>query len=191
VLISLSAYQKNLDRILPHVRPFTHVERPEPDWWVPRGYVLVFIDTRGTGESPGKADIWSMQESRDYYDAIEWAARQDWSSGKVGLSGVSYYAITQWNVAGLQPPSLTTIVPWEGWADLYRDSVFHGGILNQAFYGRWWIDVVGKQLLEEFHDPPHRRPLVGRSEIPCAVRSDHRAALQFGKLGWLESPSAR
>jgi len=148
VLISLSAYQKNLDRVLPHVRPFTHVERPEPDWWVPRGYVLVFVDTRGTGESPGKADIWSMQESRDFYDVIEWAARQEWSSGKIGLSGVSYYAITQWNVASLKPPSLTTIVPWEGWADLYRDSVFHGGVLNQAFYGRWWIDVVGKQLLE-------------------------------------------
>ena len=148
VLVSLSAYQKSMDRVLPHVRPFTHVERPEPDWWVARGYVLVFIDTRGTGTSPGKADIWSMQETRDYYDAIEWAARQDWSTGKVGLSGVSYYAITQWNVASLQPPSLTTIVPWEGWADLYRDSVFHGGVLNQAFYGRWWIDVVGKQLLE-------------------------------------------
>jgi len=148
VLVSLSAYQKNLDRILPHEAPFTHVERPEPDWWVPRGYVLVFVDTRGTGKSPGKADIWSMQEARDLYDAIEWAASQAWSSGKVGLSGVSYYAITQWNVASLQPPSLTTILPWEGWADLYRDSVFHGGILNQGFYGRWWNDVVGKQLLE-------------------------------------------
>jgi len=148
VLISLSAYQKSMDRILPHVRPFTHVERPEPEWWTARGYTLVFIDTRGTGTSPGKADIWSMQEARDLYDAIEWSARQDWSSGKVGLSGVSYYAITQWNVAGLQPPSLTTMVPWEGWSDLYRDSVFHGGILNQNFYGRWWNDVVGKQLLE-------------------------------------------
>lgn len=147
-LMSLSAYQKDLDCILPHVAPFTHVERPEPDWWVPRGYVLVFVDTRGTGKSPGKADIWSMQEARDYYDAIEWAARRDWSSGKIGLSGVSYYAITQWNVASLQPPSLTTIVPWEGWADLYRDSVFHGGVFNQGFYGRWWTDVVGKQLLE-------------------------------------------
>lgn len=148
VLVSLSAYQKSMDRILPHIRPFTHVERPEPDWWTSRGYVLVFIDTRGTGTSPGKADIWSMQESRDFYDSIEWAARQEWSNGKVGLSGVSYYAITQWNVASLQPPSLVTMVPWEGWSDLYRDSVFHGGVLNQNFYGRWWIDVVGKQLLE-------------------------------------------
>src|SRR5690606_27393362 len=148
VLMSLSAYQKAMDRILPHEAPFTHVERPEPDWWVPRGYVVVFVDTRGTGASPGLADIWSMQEARDYYDAVEWGARQTWSNGKVGLIGVSYYAITQWNVASLQPPSLTTIVPWEGWADLYRDSVFHGGLFNQGFYGRWWLDVMGKQLLE-------------------------------------------
>jgi len=147
-LVSLSAYQKSMDRILPHVRPFTHVERPEPDWWVARGYVLVFVDTRGTGTSSGKAAIWSMQEARDLYDVIEWSARQDWGNGKVGLSGVSYYAITQWNVASLRPPSLTTMVPWEGWSDLYRDSVFHGGLLNQNFYGRWWNDVVGKQLLE-------------------------------------------
>jgi len=147
-LVSLSAYQKSMDRILPHVRPFTHVERPEPDWWVARGYVLVFVDTRGTGTSSGKAAIWSMQEARDLYDVIEWSAKQGWGNGKVGLSGVSYYAITQWNVASLRPPSLTTMVPWEGWADLYRDSVFHGGLLNQNFYGRWWNDVVGKQLLE-------------------------------------------
>ena len=148
VLLSLSAYQKAMDRILPHEPPFTHVERPEPDWWVPRGYTLVFIDTRGTGTSPGQSDLWSMQEAWDYYDAIEWAADQSWSNGKVGLVGVSYYAITQWNVSSLQPPSLTTIIPWEGWADMYRDSVFHGGIFNQGFYGRWWLDVRGKQLLE-------------------------------------------
>jgi hypothetical protein len=148
VLMSLSAYQKALDRILPHEAPFTHVERPEPAWWTARGYVVVFVDTRGTGTSPGQSDIWSMQEARDYYDAIEWAADQSFSTGKVGLVGVSYYAITQWNVASLQPPSLTTIVPWEGWADLYRDSVFHGGVFNQGFYGRWWLDVRGKQLLE-------------------------------------------
>lgn len=147
VLMSLSAYLKELQH-LPHGAPFTHQERPEPDWWVARGYILVFVDTRGTGKSPGKTDIWSAQEARDYYDAIEWAGVQSWSTGKVGLSGVSYYAITQWNVASLQPPHLTTILPWEGWADLYRDSVFHGGLFNQAFYGNWWTDVMGKQLLE-------------------------------------------
>jgi uncharacterized protein len=148
VLMSLSVYQKSLDRVLPHEPPFTHVERPEPDFWTSRGYVLAFVDSRGTGTSSGQSDIWSMQETYDYYDAIEWAGAQSWSNGSVGLIGVSYYAITQWNVAGLQPPSLKTIVPWEGWADMYRDSVFHGGLFNQGFYGRWWLDVRGKQLLE-------------------------------------------
>jgi predicted acyl esterase len=147
VLMSLSAYQKEL-QFLPHEAPFTHQERPEPDWWVPRGYILVFVDSRGTGRSPGNADIWSKQEAYDYYDAIEWAGVQSWSTGKVGLCGVSYYAITQWTVASLQPPHLTTIVPWEGWADLYRDSVFQGGIFDQGFYGNWWLDVMGKQLLD-------------------------------------------
>ena len=147
VLMSLSAYLKDL-QYLPHEAPFTHQERPEPGWWVPRGYILVFVDSRGTGKSPGKTDIWSAQEALDYYDAIEWAGVQAWSSGKVGLSGVSYYAITQWNVASLNPPHLTAILPWEGWADLYRDSVFHGGLFNQGFYGTWWLDVMGKQLLE-------------------------------------------
>ena len=142
VLMSLSAYQKALDRILPHEPPFTHVERPEPDWWTSRGYVLVFVDTRGTGKSEGQADIWSMQEAYDYYDAIEWAAEQSWCCGRVGLIGVSYYALTQWNVASLQPPSLTTIVPWEGWADMYRDSVFHGGVFRST---RTIYDLVGDQ----------------------------------------------
>ena len=39
-------------------------------------------------------------------------------------------------------------MPWEGWADLYRDSVYHGGIFNEGFYGGWWLDVMGKQLLD-------------------------------------------
>ncbi len=147
ILMSLSAYQKEL-QYLPHLAPFTHQERPEPEWWVPRGYILIFVDTRGTGRSPGQTDVWSMQEAYDFYDAIEWAGVQSWGTGKVGLCGVSYYALTQWTVASLQPPHLTTIVPWEGWADLYRDSVFHGGIFNEGFYGGWWLDVMGKQLLE-------------------------------------------
>ncbi len=147
VLMSLSAYQKEL-QFLPTEAPFTHQERPQPEWWVPRGYTLIFVDTRGTGRSPGITDIWSKQESLDYYDAIEWAGVQPFSTGKVGLAGVSYYALTQWIVASLQPPHLTTIVPWEGWADLYRDNVFQGGIFNEGFYGGWWLDVMGKQLLD-------------------------------------------
>jgi len=147
VLMSLSVYQKEL-QYLPHQSPFTHQERPEPDWWVPRGYILIFVDSRGTGKSPGDTGVKSMQEAVDYYDAIEWAARQNWSTGKIGLAGVSYYAITQMTVAGLQPPHLTTMIPWAGHGDEYREGTFQGGIFNKAYLGDWWLDVMGKQLLE-------------------------------------------
>lgn len=93
---------------------------PEPDWWVPRDYILIFVDSRGTGKSPGDTDVRGMQETLDYYDAIEWAARQGWSTGKIGLAGVSYYAVTQWNVASLQPPHLTTMIPWAGYGSITR-----------------------------------------------------------------------
>lgn len=146
-LLSLSVYQKELQYV-PHGGPFTHQERPEPDYWVPRGYILVFIDSRGTGRSPGNTDVWSMAEARDYYDAIEWAAVQPWSTGKVGLAGVSYYAVTQWLVASLKPPHLAAIVPWEGFTDMYREWAYPGGLFGQARVMRWWTDVTGKQLLE-------------------------------------------
>ena len=55
----------------------------------------------------------------------------------IGLLGVSYYAITQWQVAALQPPSLAAIIPWEGFADLYRDALYHGGILS-LFMTNWY-----------------------------------------------------
>ena len=146
-LLSLSVYQKELQYV-PHAGPFSHQERPEPDYWVPRGYVMVFVDSRGTGRSPGNADVWSTAEARDYYDAIEWAAVQPWSTGKVGLAGVSYYAVTQWNVASLKPPHLAAFIPWEGFTDQYRDWAYPGGLFAQARVTRWWSDVTGKQLLE-------------------------------------------
>ena len=46
---------------------------------------------------------------------------QPWSNGKVGLLGISYYGMNQWQVAALQPPHLAAICPWEGAADFYRE----------------------------------------------------------------------
>jgi uncharacterized protein len=109
----------------------------DPEKWVPDGYVCVRVDSRGAGRSPGQLDLWSAREARDLYDCIEWAARQSWSNGKVGLNGISYYAMNQWQVAALQPPHLTAICIWEGAADYYRDLSHHGGILSA--FGRAWF----------------------------------------------------
>ncbi|HEY7645007.1 MAG TPA: CocE/NonD family hydrolase, partial [Hyphomicrobiales bacterium] len=98
----------------------------DPETWVPHGYVCVRVDSRGTGRSPGFIDHFSPRETKDFYDCIEWAGVQDWSNGKVGLSGVSYYGINQWHVASLQPPHLAAMCIWEGAADWYRDMTHHG-----------------------------------------------------------------
>ena len=112
-------------------------ETVDPEKWVPDRYACVRVDSRGAGRSPGYLDVWSAQEARDFYECIEWAGTQRWSNGKVGLLGVSYYAINQWQGAALQPPHLAAICPWEGASDHYRELARHGGIL-MTFYKHWY-----------------------------------------------------
>ncbi|MDF2120254.1 CocE/NonD family hydrolase [Roseiarcaceae bacterium H3SJ34-1] len=136
-------------------------ETADPERWVPDGFVIVQVDSRGAGKSPGYLDPRSPREITDYYDAIEWAARQPWSNGRIGLLGISYYAVTQWRVATLQPPHLAAMCPWEGYVDYYRDSTHHGGILSSGFANYWWP----KQCLAVQHGnakSPHRERGTGR-----------------------------
>ncbi|HLF39438.1 MAG TPA: CocE/NonD family hydrolase, partial [Burkholderiales bacterium] len=109
----------------------------DPEKWVPHGYTCVRVDSRGAGRSPGIIDHFSPRETQDLYHCIEWAGVQPWSSGKVGLNGISYYAMNQWHVATLQPPHLTAMCIWEGSADWYRDMTHHGGILS-SFWANWF-----------------------------------------------------
>jgi predicted acyl esterase len=109
-----------------------------------RNGTVILVDGRGVAQTPGTLDVFSKQEALDYYDAIEWAARQPWSDGNVGLYGGSYNATIQWNVAALHPPSLKAIAPLASDADAYRDLAYPGGIFLQN-YRRWWFsDTVGK-----------------------------------------------
>lgn len=117
-------------------------ETYDPEVWVPYGYILVRIDSRGAGKSPGVLDPFSPREIKDYANAIEWAGVQPWSNGKVGMAGISYYAIIQWPVASLQPPHLAAFIPWEGAADAYRDSGRQGGILSNVFASLWWARQI-------------------------------------------------
>jgi putative CocE/NonD family hydrolase len=113
-------------------------ETPDPAFWTKHGYAIVRTDERGCGQSPGLLDTMSRGTSEAFFDVVEWVASQPWSSGKVGLLGISYYAGTQWRVAARQPKGLSAIVPWEGMSDYYRDRCRHGGILSNKFISFWW-----------------------------------------------------
>jgi len=125
------------DVALGSTNKYQNWEVVDPEKWVPHGYACVRVDSRGTGRSPGFVDHFSPRETADFYQCIEWAGVQLWSNGKVGLNGISYYAINQWHVASLQPPHLAAMCIWEGAADWYRDMTHHGGILS-TFWANWY-----------------------------------------------------
>jgi len=113
----------------------------DPEKWVPDGYAIVRVDARGTGRSPGYVDPWSPRETRDLYDCIEWAAAQEWCSGKVGLNGISYFAMNAWQVAALSPPHLAAVCAWEGATDHYRETCYHGGVYSE-FISNWYPRAI-------------------------------------------------
>ncbi len=119
-------------------------EVADPEKWVSHGYAIVRVDSRGCGRSPGYVEVWSPREAKDLHDCIEWAARQSWSNGKIGLNGISYYAMNQWQVAPFQPPHLAAMCAWEGAADFYRDVSHHGGIL--CTFMENWYDMQVKSV---------------------------------------------
>ena len=134
-------------------------EAPDPAWWAAQGYAVVNCDLRGAGTSAGTASLLSDQEGEDVHDLIEWAAAQPWSTGAVGLIGVSYLAISQWKAAALQPPGLKAICPWEGFTDAYRDLFRSGGIREDGFVKMWARGLRGVRQAYSLREQQFARPL--------------------------------
>jgi len=139
----LFGWKKNIQyRLMRSPKParfsaLTGWEAPDPGYWVPRGYVLVNCDLRGFHRSEGEGSLFSREQGRDLFDVVEWAAGRPWSTGKVGMCGVSYLAIAQWFAAAERPPHLSAICPWEGFSDPYRDLCYPGGVREAGFVPFW------------------------------------------------------
>ncbi|RSL82388.1 hypothetical protein CEP51_005201 [Fusarium floridanum] len=163
VLVTYGPYGKDIHYKDFHPKSFSEVnpqhkskhsawETPDPGFWTKHGYAVVRADERGLGQSPGLLDTMSRGTSEAFFDVVEWAAEQPWSSGKVGLLGISYYAGSQWRVAARKPKGLSAIVPWEGMSDYYRDRCRHGGILSNGFIKFWW----NRQVITNQYGRPGR-----------------------------------
>ena len=101
------------------------------------GYATVGVNMRGTGCSGGSFLFFEPAQWTDGYDAIEAVAAQPWSTGQVGMVGISYPGISQLFVAQTQPPSLAAITPLSVIDDTYRSTLYPGGILNNGFATSW------------------------------------------------------
>ncbi|RKK15298.1 hypothetical protein BFJ66_g4271 [Fusarium oxysporum f. sp. cepae] len=176
VLVTYGPYGKDIWYQDFHPKSFSEVnpqhksqhsawETPDAGFWTKHGYAVVRADERGLGQSTGKLDTMSRGTSEAFFDVVEWAAEQPWSSGKVGLLGISYYAGSQWRVAARKPKGLSAIVPWEGMSDYYRDRCRHGGILSNAFIKFWW----NRQVITNQYGRPGRN---ARNWGPDTIEGD-------------------
>ncbi len=129
VLIAASPYPRQIQNL---GAPLGFVEAGASDFFVPRGYVHVIANLRGTGGSGGTFGFFDGQERRDMYDLVEWVAQQPWSDGNIGMIGISYFAMTQLEAAVEQPPHLKAIFPIAGTFDLY-ESATHHGLVSTSF----------------------------------------------------------
>jgi predicted acyl esterase len=108
-------------------------EGPDPAYWVDHGYAVINPDVRGAYKSEGIMLFFGSDYGRDGADIVEWAASQDWCNGRVGMSGNSWLAISQWFTAAQHPEHLAAIAPWEGLSDCYRDVGTRGGVMMPEF----------------------------------------------------------
>lgn len=138
-LFAASPYQFETDDI-PHSTLFLWREVGPVEWYVSHGYAYVHMDVRGSGNSEGSYEFLSPDEQQDYYETIEWVARQPWCDGKVGGCGQSYYAWSQWFMGIVNPPSLKCIAPYDGSIDIYRDVAYHGGVYGD--FMNWWFNLM-------------------------------------------------
>jgi putative CocE/NonD family hydrolase len=129
------------------------------------GYVALNQDVRGTYRSEGRFRP-MLQEARDGYDAVEWAASQPWSTSRVGMFGASYVGLTQWQAAISTPPHLAAIVPRVTASDYHDNWTYVNGVFDLWFAQSW------NQLT--FAPETFRRSLMAAGRPPAEI--DQRVA---------------
>lgn len=152
--------------------------------WVKEGYAVMGISVPGTGCSTGDNQVFDESTGAAGAFAVEWAADQSWSTGRIGMIGSSYSGYNQLWVAAHQPKGLVAITPSKNVADPYRDVGYPGGIPNIGFPNMWWslFPLFWKQAAT----------IVEKDDKDCAATAARNIAnldrpdLDLRK--WLENP---
>ncbi|MEK6299661.1 MAG: CocE/NonD family hydrolase [Acidobacteriota bacterium] len=104
--------------------------------WTARGFALAVQDCRGTFQSEGEYRPF-MTDHLDGFDTVEWAAKQKWSNGKVGMFGASAMGITSNLAAMMNPPHLVATFVMVARSSIYYQSAFMGGVFRKELNEPW------------------------------------------------------
>ncbi|WP_219691902.1 CocE/NonD family hydrolase, partial [Streptomyces anatolicus] len=108
-------------------------------WYAGHGYASVRVDVRGHGNSEGlPADEHSGQGAADGVEVVNWLAGRDWSTGKVGMFGISWGGFDSLRIAALAPEPLKAVVAVCSADDRYdNDGHYMGGSVLAAGMHAW------------------------------------------------------
>ena len=173
------------------------------------GYACVRVDMRGNGDSDGlMLDEYSEQELQDADEVIAWLVAQPWSTGRVGMMGISWGGFNGLQVAARRPPGLDAIITLCSTDDRYSDDIhFKGGCLlsenlgwsatmfgyssrppdpalvGEAWRGMWLERLNAEPLLAiDWLQHPHRDAYWKRGSVCEDIGAIQAAVLAIG--GW-------
>ena len=141
---------------------------PKVEWFGQRGYAVVDMSLRGTGESGGCYEFKNPADVDDI-DQVDWIAEQPWSDGDVGMIGRSYDGTAAWSGAASGNEHLETIVPISGAVDgphlYYKNGTSETrGFAQPAFYYLYAFGLVAD-------DPTYRVPDYINTLCPAPPRT--------------------
>ncbi len=129
--------------VLLEYTPYRKTESRGRNWplfsyFVERGYVVARVDIRGTGNSEGRMIPYEYSDTEldDGEVVIGWLAKQPFSTGKVGMFGISWGGFNAIQMAVRNPPALKAIVAIDATEDLYQEDVHY---IDGIFHVDSWM----------------------------------------------------
>ena len=172
-----------------------------PEFFAARGYVVIIQDVRGRFASDG--DFYPFKDdgngpNKDGYDTVEWLAKQDWSTGKIGTIGGSYSGATQYRNAISNPPNVKAMFVRESSADYSEEWVYRGGAFELGFNFGWAHGVTLSNLNHLVTDEKHEEKEKMLTEVSNNIDDWHKKTPLFPTQffdglsdwynDWLENP---
>ncbi len=134
-------------------------------WYAERGYAFVTQDVRGKYDSEGRYILF-RNEALDGYDTVEWIGAQQWSNGKIGMTGGSYGGYVQIAQGILNSKYLTALAASVTTSDIFNNWIYVDGALFLSFAVGWGaVDMDGRVMQ---HGPAYDWSTVYR-HLPLAT----------------------